>query len=162
MNPVPGLQIEQQPEGVLLRMLMWGEARGEQDQGGRLESIAMLAVAWVARNRAIARKQDMRTVILAPWQFSCFNVNDPNRDKMLVAHKLDPVSWERADTVADLFEAGLTSDPSHGADHYVTLSLWNRDALDPESPQWFEAPLIAATRTTEVARYGHHVFARHA
>lgn len=158
-RPVPGLPLEAQPEGILHRILLWGEARGETDDAGALESVAMLAVAFVPANRAARRKTSIRAEILRPWQFSCFNANDPNRAKLLDAPTIDPASWERADTVVDLFESGLVLDPSRGATHYVVASLWNRDPLNPASIKWFEAPEIAARRTVELVRLGHHVFA---
>ena len=157
MTIVPGLTIEQQPESVVLRMLLYGEARGEHDAGGTLEAVAMLGVAWVVLNRARRKKMDPKTVILAPWQFSCFNANDPNRAKLLNAEKADPISWERADTVADLFEAGLTTDPTNGATHYVTTSLWSRP--DSTVPQWYEQSVVASGVTKKTALLGHHVFA---
>ena len=43
--PVPGIPIEQQPAPVLLRLCLWGEARGES-------AIGKLAIAWVIKNRA--------------------------------------------------------------------------------------------------------------
>lgn len=159
MNPVPGLTIDQQPERALHRMLLWGEARGEQDQEGRLESVSMLAVGFVALNRAARRRTSVKVEILRPWQFSCFNANDPNRVKLLDAPKIDPVSWERADTVCDLIEACYVLDPSRGATHYVVEPMWNREPKNPDKPQWYETPEIAAGRTKELARWGHHVFA---
>lgn len=157
MIPVPGKPIEEQPESVVLRMLLWGEARGEKDAGGTLESVAMLAVAWVVLNRARKHKMDLKAVILQPWQFSCFNASDPNRKKMLTAAALDMIAWERADTVADLFESGMTTDPTKGATHYVTSNLWNR--ADSSKPQWYESGAIASGVTKETVRIGHHVFA---
>lgn len=154
---VPGLMIEQQPESAVLRMLLFGEARGEQDAGGTLEAMSMLAIAWVVMNRARRKKQDPKAVILAPWQFSCFNANDPNRAKLLDAEKRDPISWERADSVADLFESGLTTDPTHGATHYVTSNLWDRP--DSTVPQWYEQSVIASGITKKTVVIGHHTFA---
>jgi spore germination cell wall hydrolase CwlJ-like protein len=57
----------------LLTILLWGEARGEPDQG-------KLAVAEVVRNRVHRPAwwgKDWHGVMLKPWQFSCFNSGDP-------------------------------------------------------------------------------------
>lgn len=160
-RPVPGLQIDQQPERVLHRLLLFGEARGEQDSGGTLEATAMLAVAWVPMNRTLRHRPatTLKEEILRRWAFSCFNPNDPNRPLLLHAPSLDAVSWERADTVVDLLEARLTLDPSRGATHYCAVRLWGREPVSPARPQWFERPEIEAGRTRELARWGHHVFA---
>lgn len=161
-RPAPGLMIEQQAEGVVQALLACGEARGEQDGGGRLESLAMAGVLWTPRNRARRprwRARSLREIILERWQFSCFNVNDPNRDKLLDLWKTDPVSWERADTLIDLLEEGLLMDPTGGATHYVRLEMWNRAPLNPAKVQWFEAPEISSGRTQELRRLGSHVFA---
>lgn len=161
-TPAPGVALEQQPEGVILRMLLCGEARGEDDASGTLEAVAMLAVLWTLENRRRRPRWErlsLKAIALQPWQFSCFNPNDPNRPALLDLHKSDPISWERADTVCDLFERGLTVEPIKRATHYCTAALWGRAPRDPAKPLWFEAPEIAAGRTRKVAEWGHHVFA---
>lgn len=164
-RPLPGT-IEQQREGCVLAMLLCGEARGEQDAHGRLESVAMAAIYWTVRNRQRRprwRALSLREIALQPWQFSCFNGNDPNREKLLDLWKSDPVSWERADTVLDLCEAGFP-DPTGGATHYVALTLngkplWNSDAAPGQRVQWYHRSEIESGRTQEVSRHGSHVFA---
>lgn len=162
-QPVPGLPIESQPEAIICRLVLVGEARGEQDEGGALESVAMLGVLWVGENRRLDRKHrwpdNLRGVFLQRAQFSCFNQYDPNRAKLLDLWKSDPVTWERADTVADLFESGLTLDPTMGATHYCTEALWGRD--DPTLPfHWYSRQEIDAGRTVRLRQFGHHVFGR--
>lgn len=161
-GPAPGIPLEQQPEGVVLRCLLCGEARGEQDAGGTLEAVAMLAILWVLDARHARERwarMSLKEIALQPWQFSCFNANDPNRARLLDLWKDDPTSWERADTICDLFERGLTLPPVRRATHYCTKALWGRAPKNPGTPQWFEAPEIAAGRTRKVAEWGSHVFA---
>ena len=57
----------------VLAATIWGEARGEPTAG-------RLAVASVIRNRLLAQRwgTTYRAVCLAPKQFSCWNVGDPN------------------------------------------------------------------------------------
>ena len=162
MRPAPGLTIEQQDERVVRRLLLCGEARGEQDAEGTLEAAAMAAVVFLPKNRRSRPRwkvQSEREIMLAPWQFSCFNANDPNREKLLGLWQTDPISWERADTVADLFERGLLVDPTGNATHYVTANLWNMETPEGKSVQWFHRSEIDSGRTHETARWGHHVFA---
>ncbi|MEY2849589.1 MAG: hypothetical protein RI885_2256 [Actinomycetota bacterium] len=156
IHPDPEKLLEDQGAQILLRLLLWGEARGERDAGGDLDARGMLGVAWVAMNRSKDRSMTLPEVILQPWQFSCFNANDPNRASMLKAHELEPVAWSRADAVADLVEASLTIDPTKGASHYVVEALWGRSG----TAKWFGKIEIDAGRTVELARIGHHVFAR--
>ena len=156
--PAAYIPIEQQPGMIVFRMLLFGEARGEQDDEGRLESIAMLAVASTVLNRSKKSGKTIKEVALQPWAYSTFNINDPNREKLVTAHLIDPVSWERADTVCDLVEQGLCKDPTNGSTHYCTSNLWGREDKTPGKPKWFEKSEIDAGRTKELARFGHHVF----
>ncbi len=160
-RPLPGLTIEQQPERVVMALLLCGEARGEQDAGGRLESVAMAAVYWTVKNRRGRSRWvnlSLREIALQPWQFSCFNRNDPNREKLLDLWRTDPVSWERADTVCDLVETGYP-DPTGGATHYCTANLWGKAAQAGQRPQWYHVSEISSGRTRKTVEIGSHVFA---
>ena len=57
---------------------IWGEARGEGEPG-------MTAVAHVLLNRLKDGRWGtaLGSVCLAPYQFSCWNIGDPNRARML-------------------------------------------------------------------------------
>jgi N-acetylmuramoyl-L-alanine amidase len=100
----------------LLALCLMGESRNQGCEG-------MLAVAWVVMNR-VAKPcwwgSNVREVILRPWQFSCFNSNDPNREMMPTwleepdAHPPMPDCLRLADQVLE----GLTEDPTGGATHY--------------------------------------------
>lgn len=161
-KPIIGLTIEQQPVRILEPILLVGEARGEQDQGGALESVAMAAVHFIPYNRQKRpRWKDLsiREIILERYAFSCFNANDPNRAKLLDMWQTEGLAWERADTICDLHEAGFLIDPSKGATHYVTARLWGRTTPDGQRPQWFELPEIQAGRTKKLVEIGNHVFA---
>lgn len=62
----------------LMTLCVYGEARNQGLDG-------MLAVASVILNRAKKPSwwgQDIKSVILKPWQFSCLNENDPNRNTL--------------------------------------------------------------------------------
>lgn len=142
LKPAPGLTLEQQPEAVLLRCLMWGEARSEPARG-------RLAVLWVAHNRAMKRDSTLKAEILRPLQFSCFNSNDPNRAKLLNAHSIDPAGWAAADAIAILYQYGNTTDPTEGATHYYVAKMKNPPEWGRGHKDWDE--------TVEI---GAHVFGR--
>lgn len=131
-----------------LARTLWGEARGEPEDGKR-------AVAWVIRNRAsrsrfagalLGTPGAVARVCRAPWQFSCWNEGDPNRAKLL-ALPVDRMAGEMA-IAAAVLDGGL-GDPTHGADHYHTIDAPAWATLWP--PDW--APTMQ-----EVARFGGHVF----
>ncbi|HAK63591.1 MAG TPA: cell wall hydrolase [Alphaproteobacteria bacterium] len=100
---------------------IWGEARGEGTRG-------KYAVAYVIMNRARANRKHygggtLKGVCLKPWQFSCWNKNDPNLPKLKAVELGDPVFNECVKTALDVMQAasgpnyGLV-DPSQGATHY--------------------------------------------
>ncbi len=140
MKPVPGIQIEDQPEDVVLRLLAYGEARGEGRSG-------ILAVLHVVRNRALKRDTTMKREALRPLQFSCFNADDPNRAKMLSAWEHDPSGWALCDEAVSAFSEGDTVDDTLGSlNYYVT------DMKRP--PKWSKPENGWVTR----AVIGHHTF----
>ena len=118
------------PIDILARTL-WGEARGEGYKG-------MHAVCNVVLNRsayALSRKKgfwwgsDIVSVCLKPWQFSCWNKNDPNRQKLVNVTAYDR-SFELALSIAKRAINGELDDITLGADHYhlKTLSpFWTKD-----------------------------------
>ena len=118
--------IEAHPAEAVLAMCLWGEARG-----GTLEAKA--AVASVILNRVKAKagrfwpieaqslNEKVRGVILRPWQFSCFNADDPNRAKLLKPEQHDTLAvWHECAGVAAMALDGLLTDPTRGADHYFS------------------------------------------
>ena len=96
-----------------LARTLYGEARGEAWAG-------KVAVAWVIRNRAERGGWWGGTidgVCRKPWQFSCWNANDPNRAKL---QAVTPESPAFADCLAAAAAVlgGLVKDPTRGACHY--------------------------------------------
>lgn len=142
-----------QPDDILAAMLVWGEARGESAEG-------KAAVISVAVNRTKIG-WPLRNVILAPWQFSSFNMDDPNREKLLmpVTHSSAAI-WTECYDIADSVLRGSTPDPTNGANHYCTVSLWNNPTPPGHKVQWYHEIEIVSERTVETARVGRHVFAR--
>ena len=137
IRPAPGLTIEEQPEPVVLRMLAWGEAR---NQGG--EGIA--AVLWVVRNRALKSGRTYKMEALRHLQFSCFNENDPNRDKLLTAWLTDGRGWSNVDHIAELFEGGHLNDPTLGSTHYYVASMTNPPRWGSPEHGWQHRARIGA------------------
>lgn len=128
-------------------MTLWAstvllEAEGEPDAG-------KLAVAWVIRNRMDQKRLDERAVILAPYQFSCWNGDyAAMRRARLIAP--DPVIWDTCWWAAVRAHFGVGSDPTHGADHYLNIAL-TRQMRGGHLPEWYREEQI-------VAEYGRHTF----
>lgn len=131
--PTADAQLQKLPaidpdEAHLLAATAWAEARSEGELG-------MRAVAHVMVNRIGARfGEDLQTVILAPKQFSAWNLGDPNRP--LAQHPeryatggLDKVTWVAAQEIAREVLSGQSIDPTGGALFYHTRAVhpaWDR------------------------------------
>ena len=116
----------------LLARLIWGEARGEL-------SVGQLAVAHVAVNRLelgrYGAKGGLKGVMLKPWQFSCFNANDPNLLLLLQPPMREPFTC--CQLLAELVLADLTVDPTGYATHY-----FNPDVVPGRWPKpWDKAKM---------------------
>lgn len=128
---------------VLARTL-WGEARGEGDQG-------MAAVAAVVLNRvAVAESRagywwgnDIISVCQKPYQFSCWNRSDPSYLRLQDVTEKD-IYFATALRIARRAVTGALADPTNGATHYHA---------DYVAPHW-------AKGQKPTAVIGHHIFYR--
>ena len=123
----------------IMSRTIWGEARGEPH-------IGMVAVAHVILNRWKGMKWYSGATIAEtcrkPWQFSCWNENDPNLPKLLAVGVSDPRMRECIVIALEAI-AGTSSDPTKHSTHY--------HASDIVPPLW------AATGTL-TAEIGRHLF----
>ena len=134
------------PDRVILALLIWGEARGEDVQG-------QIAVGNVVRNRLKRNVHPpaWKDICLAPFQFSCFNATDPNAGPIaraavtLMTSALTP-GLAQAQWIADGVMSGACLDNVHGATHYLTTAL-----LQSHPPVW-------AVNQPTVATIGAHTF----
>jgi N-acetylmuramoyl-L-alanine amidase len=127
---------------VLARTL-WGEARGEGMDG-------MVATGWTIRNRVNDGKdrswwgEGYAGVCQKPYQFSCWNSNDPNYPYLSGAKQIPAPEFAKCRLAAQQVIEGAKPDPTGGATHYYSTSM-------PKPPKWVEG----AKRTL---RLGHHIF----
>jgi N-acetylmuramoyl-L-alanine amidase len=121
---------------VLARTL-WGEARGEGRTG--IDAVAAVVVNRLRRPRRFGAT--IEEICRKPFQFSCWNENDPNLPKLLA---VGPDNRELAVCleVAKAAVEGRLADPTGGADHYHHRSV---------QPAW------SAGRTPS-AIIGNHLF----
>ena len=116
---------------------IYGESRGETLLGQQ-------AVAWVIINRARAGGwwgDTIGKVCRHPFQFSCWNADDPNR-KNIEAVGVETPSFIRAIGVAALCLTDDLKDPTAGSTHYHNADV---------EPVWSKGK-------TSVAMIGHHHF----
>ncbi len=127
-----------------LARTIWGEARGESILGKE-------AVANVILNRVKkAQKKNgfwwgntIEQVCLKPYQFSCWNKNDPNYQKLKTVNTSNK-EFNICLRVARRAVHGVLKDNTNGATHYHTKSI---------QPYW-------AVSSPIIADIGHHVFYR--
>jgi len=131
-----------------LARTIWGEARNQGMDG-------MAAVANVITNRVDLDLHDdhrpdwwgegFSEVCRKPWQFSCWNTNDPNRERLLSVTTQDP-QFSDAMVLAAAAIGGKLWDRTKGATHYFAPKI-----VPP--PKW----TIGLHPTTII---GDHVFYR--
>lgn len=104
-------------EEILLARLIYGEARGEPYD-------TKVAIAQTVLNRVKEKKwygKNLQEVILKPKQFSCFNPNDPNFEKLKNPLKYEKLEvWQECYAVAKKVLNREVKDVSQGANHYCT------------------------------------------
>jgi spore germination cell wall hydrolase CwlJ-like protein len=101
-----------------LARTIWAEDRS----GG---AAGMTAVAWVIMNRINKPGwwgDDIQSVCHKPWQFSCWNANDPNLPKLKAVTAADPM-FALALIVAQNVAMGVATDPTNGATSYYAKSM---------------------------------------
>ena len=103
---------------------LWGGARNQGDEG-------MIAVGHVILNRVKAKSwygDSVKGVCLKAWQFSCWNDNDPNKEKILALDYSDD-AFCKAVTISYYLLKNKIDDPTNGSTHYHTTTI---------SPKWVE------------------------
>lgn len=136
------LKIEERDLEILARTI-YGEARGEfHYPNGGMKSLQ--AIAWVVKNRAKLPQYTpyIYKICMQPWQFSCWNINDPNRKILLEASFAKKV-FQQCYLAATTVLFGDIDDCTKGANHYHNV------AINP--PYW-------AKGQKPTAFIGHHIF----
>ncbi|MGF6127281.1 N-acetylmuramoyl-L-alanine amidase [Pseudomonas frederiksbergensis] len=136
------MTVTEKDRDILARTL-WGEARGEGLAG-------QIAVAWAIRNRVDDGKlkswwgEGYSGVCQAPYQFSCWNKNDPNYAYLSGAMAIPFRELAQCRGVADQVTDGRVPDPTGGATHYYAIAM-------PKAPAW-------AAKARQTLKLGGHVF----
>ncbi|WP_256831743.1 cell wall hydrolase [Pseudomonas sp. Pse1] len=133
-------------ERDILARTLWGEARGEGLAG-------QIAVAWTIRNRVNDGKakswwgEGYVGVCQKPYQFSCWNRNDPNYAYLSGAKRIPFRELAQAQIVADQVMTDNVPDPTGGATHYYATTM-------PNPPVW-------AKGAKQTLKLGRHLFFKH-
>lgn len=129
---------------------VYGEARDQSKAGKQ----AVVHVILNRARKAAGRKQFGDGTIAGackyPWQFSCWNANDPNLPKMTNRTLFQMLEEEAARecmaAVLFVLQKVTPSDPTSGADHYCTKHKYDNDP-----PKWTKG-------NTPICQIGAHVF----
>lgn len=123
-----------QSEIHCLSVTIYGEARGESEQG-------QVAVAYTALNRAVKSAKSVCNIVLSPKQYSIFNNNPELRAAAMSLHInpkqkniIDQQSWDRAVKVANMVIQRAVKDPTMGATHYIAPIVMK--AKNYRYPKW--------------------------
>lgn len=153
-------------DGLLtVALTMTGEAVGDARDGSSIEE--RIAVGCVMRNRLESgrTKQFGATwsgVCLQPWQFSCWNANDPNRKRLLAAAAANIGGdlagvgvYRLPETVylAGGIIQGVLLDITRGSTHYFNPRV-------VPAPVWAYTDKSKKTLLTPTAIVGSHQFYR--
>jgi spore germination cell wall hydrolase CwlJ-like protein len=131
-------------EADVMARTLWGEARGEGDMG--MHAVANVILNRVAVAQARGRFWWGDTIIdvcQKPFQFSCWNKNDPNLAKIQNVDMTD-IHFMTALRLARRAVIGALPDITNNATHYHERSI---------TPNW-------ARGKTPCAAIGRHVFYR--
>ncbi len=115
---------------------LWAECRGEPEEGQR--AVAHVLLNRLKDGRAFFGKT-LAGICLRPFQFSCWNHNDPQRDRMALL-----TEQQLAPQLHILNLARVQADPTKGALYYYSDSM-------ATPPSW-------AAKMTFIVKIGRHNF----
>ena len=128
----------------ILARTIWGEARGEKLSG--MEAVASCIMNRVIKSQARGGHwwgNDVVEVCKKPYQFSCWNKDDPNLPKLLQVSDEDK-AFAAATRIAKRALGGSLKDRTNGSTHYHTKQI---------APWW-------AKGRTAIVEVGNHKFYR--
>lgn len=120
-------------------LTIWGEARGESIEG-------QVGVGHVIMNRVRhwdIKENNVKDIVLAPKQFSCWNSNDPNYEKLLHLAKdlelkemTDDLLLRQTIYLANGIVKNILFDNTNGNLNYMTNNLY----FSSKRPSWASTP----------------------
>jgi len=137
-TPLPADEVD------VMAKTLYGEARGEG-----LIGVEAIACTIMNRHKIALSKGDywwgktIKEICLKPFQFSCWNTNDPNFKKIRDVSYENPV-FKMCCRVSERAMTGFLPDITNGATHYHTKTT---------NPAW-------ARHLVPVEEIGNHLFYR--
>jgi len=128
----------------ILARTIFGEQRGHGKIG--MQSVANVVMNRTAIAKAYTQKYDRKHPLYGdgtiascckmPWQFSCWNKNDPNLEIITNANESDPVFADALEVANDVTN-GVLDDITKKATHYYSVKLhpepsWAKDKIPCE------------------------------
>lgn len=123
---------------LVLAQTMWGEARGEDDEG--LRAVCCTVINRFNSGKWFAGKTIAETC-KKPWQYSCWNKNDPNRPHL---SRLTYIQLKRELEIIRDVVSGVYDDITFGATHYYNPMVCGM-------PKWAMGKIPCYV-------HGHHLF----
>jgi spore germination cell wall hydrolase CwlJ-like protein len=114
--------------------LYWLTATVLQEAGGE-PAEGKLGVAYSIMNRVHSRKKRVPEIVLAPWQYSCYNTTSPTR-RMIVTRS--DATWKACELEALRAYQEAVPDPTFGSTHYLNPRVL------PKLPAWYRKELVRA------------------
>jgi N-acetylmuramoyl-L-alanine amidase len=125
--PIPGGAGSRSRDVDILARTIWGEARGE-GQLGR-EGVAAVVLNRLKHGQPDRFGATIADVCLKSKQFSCWNADDPNLEKLQRVDETDH-HFRACIEIAERAVNGTLADPTSGSDHYHTISVsptWSKE-----------------------------------
>jgi spore germination cell wall hydrolase CwlJ-like protein len=118
--PIPGGASSRLRDVDVLARTIWGEARGEEQLGR--EGVAAVVLNRLKRGQPHRFGATIADVCLKPRQFSCWNADDPNFEKLQRVDETDR-HFRACIEIAERAVNGTLLDPTNGSDHYHTIHV---------------------------------------
>lgn len=135
-------------EQALLARMLFGEARD-------CSELEKVAIAYTAINRANDGKkwngETINEAILKPYQYSCFNNSDPNKEKLMDPEKYDGKSFQECLTIAQRILKGEYKQYNKGATHYFNPEIVKK-------PKWADKMHKIGKVKVNEEKYSKHEF----
>jgi len=107
---------------IILARMLFGEARSKN-----VSVSERIAIGFTPTNRfKNSGAKSLAKVILFPRQYSCFNPEDPNLEKVLDPEKYEPEAWEKSLRISEAVLKGEYDYANFGPTHY------HRKGTNPE------------------------------
>ena len=109
---------------IIASKTVYGESRGETQQG-KFAVAHVLMNRWKNQRGQWVKDDTLAKTCLRPWQFSCWNSNDPNLPKLQEVDLNDKLFRECMIAVLKAYNEP-DKDPTWGSHHYITTRLLNK------------------------------------